>query len=104
MSVISSTQSSRRRGGGMSSRRRRTKDEEMRRVSGSFTVEDEEKKKEMIDKAIPILGQVFAQGFFTEVNCRSLPEPLLEQLALQVYQFVQKQGLSLSLSLSRERG
>lgn len=49
-------------------------------------------KTEQIQKAIPLIAQAFANGFFTEVNCRILPENLLDQLAHQVYQFVQKQG------------
>ncbi len=50
-------------------------------------------KNKQIQKAIPLLAQAFANGFFTEVNCRILPENILDQLAHQVYQFVQKQGL-----------
>jgi hypothetical protein len=50
------------------------------------------RKTEQIQKAIPLLAQAFANGFFTEVNCRILPENLLDQLAHQVYQFVQNQG------------
>ncbi|CAF3977032.1 unnamed protein product [Rotaria sp. Silwood1] len=49
-------------------------------------------KNEQAEKAIPILAQAFSNGFFTEVNCRILPENLLDQLAQQVYQFVRKQG------------
>jgi hypothetical protein len=59
-----------------------------------FSIEDMNFKNEQIQKAIPLLAQAFANGFFTEVNCRILPENLLDQLAHQVYQFVQKQGFN----------
>ncbi len=49
-------------------------------------------KNEQIQKSISHLAQAFANGFFTEVNCKILSEDLLDQLAYQVYQFVQKQG------------
>jgi len=56
------------------------------------SIENNHFKIEQIQKAIPLLAKAFANGFFTEVNCRILPENLLDQLANQVYQFVQKQG------------
>jgi hypothetical protein len=56
------------------------------------------RKNEQIQKAIPLLAQAFANGFFTEVNCQILPENLLDQLAHQVYQFVQKQSLKFNLN------
>ncbi|CAF3523379.1 unnamed protein product [Adineta steineri] len=49
-------------------------------------------KNQQIQKAIPLLAQAFANGFFTEVNCRILSENLLDELAHKVYEFVQKQG------------
>ena len=69
-----------------SSRLRKTKLEE--------TGDDISSRKiEQIQKTIPLLAKAFANGFFTEVNCQILPENLLDQLAHQVYQFVQKQCL-----------
>ncbi len=57
-----------------------------------FSIENNHSKIEQIQKAIPHLAQAFANGFFIEVNCRILSENLLDQLAHQVYQYVQKQG------------
>ncbi|CAF1404299.1 unnamed protein product [Rotaria sordida] len=60
-----------------------------------ISIDNNHFKYEQAQKAIPFLAQAFANGFFTEVNCRILPEHLLDQLAQQVYQFVQKQGFYL---------
>jgi hypothetical protein len=60
-------------------------------------------KNEQIDKAIPLLAQAFANGFFTEVNCRSLLEDLLDQLAHQVYRFFPKTRLSIYF-ISQKKG
>ena len=49
-------------------------------------------RNEKVEKSISVLAEAFANGFFTEVNCRLLPENRLDQLAEQVYQFVEKQG------------
>lgn len=61
------------------------------------------RKSEQIQKAIPLLAQAFANGFFTEVNCRILPENLLDQLAHQVYQFVQQQGYRFNSKAKKKR-
>ncbi|CAF1487635.1 unnamed protein product [Rotaria sordida] len=67
-----------------------------------ISIDNNHFKYEQAQKAIPFLAQAFANGFFTEVNCRILPEHLLDQLAQQVYQFVQKQGeLNCSLILNK---
>ena len=47
-----------------------------------------------VERVIPILAQSFAKGFFTEVNCRALPEHFLDRLADEVYRFVRGQGLN----------
>jgi hypothetical protein len=57
-----------------------------------ISIEKYHLKNQQIEKAIPLLAKAFANGFFTEVNCKILPENLLDQLAHQVYQFVEKQG------------
>ncbi|CAF2093838.1 unnamed protein product [Rotaria magnacalcarata] len=106
MSVISSTQNK------INKKRQNSKRASQSRINklklSSTTVDDRisiEKnhyKYEQALKAIPILAQAFANGFFTEVNCRILPENLLDQLAQQVYQFVRKQDeLNRSLILNR---
>lgn len=45
------------------------------------------------EKSISYLIESFTNGFFIEVNCHFLPEDILDQLAHQVYQFIEKQGL-----------
>ncbi len=94
MSIASSTQNKKtKRDKKKSSRSRIKKLKTSTNGAGDgFSIENINLKTEQIQKAIPLLAQTFANGFFTEVNCRILPENLLDQLAHQVYQFVQKQG------------
>ena len=44
------------------------------------------------EKSMSYLIESFTNGFFIEVNCHFLPEDILDQLAHQVYQFIEKQG------------
>lgn len=54
--------------------------------------ETNENNCEQIQQSIYRLAQAFANGFFTEVNCKILPENFLDELAHQVYQFVLEQS------------
>ncbi len=95
MSVTSSTQNKINKRNKKSSRLRINKLKIRSDGSGDVSsIENNHFKIEQIQKAIPLLAKAFANGFFTEVNCRILPENLLDQLANQVYQFVQKQGFN----------
>ncbi|CAF1370217.1 unnamed protein product [Adineta ricciae] len=70
-----------------------------KRLKKSTNLSNHEFTIEQIQKTIPLLAQAFAHGFFIEVNCRTLSENLLDQLAYQVYEFVQKQEEHLNRSL-----
>lgn len=53
------------------------------------------------EKSISYLIDSFTNGFFIEVNCHFLPEENLDQLAYQVYQFIEKQGLNENIFSSK---
>jgi hypothetical protein len=92
MSVISSTQNKITKRREKSKKPSRSKTNKLKISSNGAGDGISIDKNKQIEKAIPLLAQAFANGFFTEVNCRILPENSLDQLAHQVYQFVQKQG------------
>ena len=50
-----------------------------------------------LNRSIPALAQALSKGFFIEVNCRTLSESIVDQLANEVYRFVQKQSSFFSL-------
>ncbi|CAF1023478.1 unnamed protein product [Didymodactylos carnosus] len=48
--------------------------------------------------ALPVLAAAFSTGYFIDINCKLLPETMLDELAHKTYEFVQQQGI-LSRSL-----